>query len=233
VALENAELKRRLTELQQAGNEPPKPKAAVDLGFDEQGLGITDEERETFGESESFVVKIVRRELAAALNKFNTTLDTRLSGVENTATSAISTVHRSAQKRFVDRVREAVPDVDSLIKHANFQDFLASRVPRTTITYNQALTQAHDAEELGDVKDIFQDFRDKYKIVKADKSGYNGAAPSATQEAPAPTANTTRFSMAERKKKSEDYQKGRISYADLEAYKVEFNKAQEDGRVDP
>lgn len=232
--LEADEAKARLTEAERARNEPPKVIAPLDLGFDATATEFTLAERETFDElSEAFVVKVVRRELAAAFQKYGLHLDGRLAGIEKAATTATVTVQRAAEKNFMARVQEKIPDIAQLVGHANFKSWMKEYVPMTNTTFDQALAEAHQAENLKAVVDIFDVFRQKVGLAKASTAGYAGATGSAAQVEPAAAVTGERLTMTERKKKSEQLRKKQITQQEFDKYKMEFDKALAENRVDP
>jgi hypothetical protein len=232
--LEASEAKARLTDAERARNEQSQVIAPLDLGFDASATEFTPAERETFDElSEAFVVKVVRRELAAAFQKYGLHLDGRLAGIEKAATTATVTVQRAAEKNFMARVQEKITDVAQLVGHANFKSWMKEYVPMTSTTFDQALAEAHQAENLQAVIDIFDVFRKKVGLAKPSTAGYAGAAGSAALVEPAAAASGERFTMTERKKKSEQLRKKQISQQEFDKYKAEFDKANEEGRVDP
>jgi len=232
--LEANEVKARLTDLERARNEPPKVVAPLDLGFDPSATEFTPAERETFDElSEAFVVKVVRRELALAFQKYGAHLDGRLAGIEKEATTATVTVQKAAVKSFMAQVQKEVTDVAKLVGHADFKSWMKEYVPMTNTTFDQALAEAHQAENLQAVIDIFDVFRKKVGLVKPSTAGYAGAEGSAALAEPVTAASAKRFTMTERKKKSEQLRKKQISQQEFDKYKTEFDKANEEGRVDP
>jgi len=232
--LEANEAKARLTELERARNEQPRVVAPPDLGFDATATEFTPAERETFDElSEGFVVKVVRRELAAAFQKYGSHIDTRLEGVEKAATTATVTLQRSAEKNFMAKVQENIPDVGKLVGHTDFKSWMKEFVPMTNTTFDQALAEAHRVENLQAVIDIFDVFRKKVGLVKPSTAGYAGAAGSAAAIEPAAAAVGKRFTMTERKQMSEKLRKKQVSQQEFDTYKAEFDKANAEGRVDP
>lgn len=231
------EAQHRLTELEQARNErphasAPPPAAELDLGISEADTALSAELIEQFGESEEYVVRLIRRELRAHLPKMIKDVMGRIEHVERVASDTTQAVTKTNQRRFVERVIEVVPDAQKLIAHANWNDFLASRVPNTRLTYNQASIDAHRDEDLEAVKGIFETFRKRYNISAPNGSAYNGGAPTQGGNAPSPTPPKKKFSMADRQKWSEDYKKGRITFEKLQEFKAEFDKALEAGQVD-
>jgi hypothetical protein len=232
--LEADEAKARLTEAERARNDMPKVIEPLDLGFDATATEFTSAERETFDElSEAFVVKVVRRELAAAFQKFGLHVDSRIAGVEKAATTATVTVQRAAEKNFMGRVQEKIPDIAQLIGNASFKGWMKEFVPLTNLTYDQALAEAHRVENLKDVIDLFDVFRKKVGLAKASTAGYAGAIPSAAVVEPVAAVAGERFTMTERKKKSEQLRKKQITQQEFDKYKAEFDKALAEDRVDP
>jgi hypothetical protein len=231
-ALEAAEARQRLTDLETSRNEEATVITAPDLGFTRDSFEITSAERQEFEESEGFVVKVVRREIAAAFDKFNALIAPQLATVAKQAATVSTRVERTVQKNFIDKVQEAAPDCNALVGHANFKRFLDGIVPMTNLTYNQALATAHRDENLKAVLDIFQAFRTANSIAKPDKTGYNGGAAVRTLAEPAPVVQGKRYTLAERKKWSEDLIKGRVSKEAFEEFKKKFDEAVKDNRVD-
>jgi multidrug efflux pump subunit AcrA (membrane-fusion protein) len=228
--MEADEAKAALTASLQSRKEHTQADEPLDLGYTEADLALLPEEEETFGESKSFVLKLVRAECARLFKAYDARIAPRIAEARSMATEASDRVVKTAQKGFSGRVREKVADVSQLIAHANFKDFLDSVVPMTSMTYNTALNDAHEAENLQAAIDIFNAFRIKYGVKKPSAAGYNGAAPSKaageTKEAP-----SSKHSMAERTKKGEDYRKGRIPKKEFDEYKTSFDAALEAGQV--
>ena len=230
--MEADELRAQLTAAERARKEEPRVVAAPDLGFSEADVALTADETELYGASEAFVVKLIRREIAAALAKFNGALDARLVNVEKTAGSATEVVQKANQKRFSERVMEKAPDVQKLVGHAKFKEFMQTLMPMAGITYNEALNKAHATENLKDVLAIFDAFRTKVGVTQSSTAGYAGASGSAAAAEPAPSTTAKRFTMAERQAKSQALVKGQITKEQFAAYKTEFDAALADGRVD-
>jgi hypothetical protein len=231
------ETQHRLTELERTRNETshapaPSPAAEIDLGISDADTALSTELVEQFGESEEFVVRLIRRELKALLPKAIKDVIGRVEHVERIATDTTLAVTKTNQRRFVERVMEAVPDAQKLIAHVNFKDFMESRVPNTRLTYNQASVDAHKEEDLEAVKGIFETFRKRYNISAPNGSAYNGSAPEAGGTAPSPIPLKKKYSMADRSKWSEDYRKGRVTYEKFQEFKVDFDRALEAGQVD-
>jgi len=231
--LDLEDARTRLTELETTRKQEPAVPVELDLGFTDADAALSAEELEEYGAAEGTIRKIVRQEIAAAMRKYDTHLSPRLTKAEQRAEQATTVVTQSNQKRFMDVVKEKAPDVNTLVVHPAFNTFLRSFVPRTRMTYNQALEDAHKVEDLQGVLDIFDDFRTSAKITKPSTSGYNSGNPTGATGEPTPAPAGKRFSITERKKKSEDYRKGRISREDLDAFMVEFNKALAEDRIDP
>jgi hypothetical protein len=233
--LEAAEARLRLTEAERARNEKPRTPEPLDLGFDANATEFTPEERDNFDPlSESFVVKVVRREMAKVLDKYNGHIDTRFAGVEKTATAATVTLQKAAEKSFMARVQEKVTDVGQLIGNAGFKNWMMEFVPLTNMTYDQALAEAHRTENLKDVVDLFDVFRKKVGMTKPSTAGYAGAAGSAALVEPVADASKgKRFTMTERKQMNQKLIKKQITQQEFDTYKAEFDKANLDGRVDP
>ena len=229
--LEASEARARLTELESARKETAKPSSAFDPGYAESDLAASDED-EAYEESEAFITKVVRREIKAAFAKLDMTVAPKIAQVEKLATETATGVSRHQQNTFVGRVHEAVKDVQELVANPHFADFLKSRVPMSTDTFNDAFNEAHAQEDLKTVKDIFDAFRAKYVQAKSGTAGYNGAAPTAAEIAPVDASKGKRYSLQERQDKSKAYAKGQISWKELQEYKVKFDEAQADGRVD-
>lgn len=231
--MEADELRAQLTAAEHARNEQPRVVETPDLGFTATDVVLTADEKELFGGSEEFVVKICRRVFAELIGKYNVALDTRLVAAEQTAGSVAQTLQESNKKRFSAQVMDKAPDVPKLVGHAKFQEFLRSIVPRTDISYNTALNRAHAQENMKAVLEIFDDFRAKIGVSQSSTAGYAGAAGSAAAAEPAPTQSAKRFTMTERKAKSLQLQKGQISKEEFATYKTEFDKALAEDRVDP
>lgn len=228
------ELTQRLTELETATKgtpqaDVPPPKPLLDVG----NVEFTEEEQRDFGESQEFVAKVARRvfaELAPAL-------EDRLAKLEQGVQTATQSVARTAQSAFQERVFAAVPDLQALISHQNWGDFLDTKEEFSGKTFEQVLGESIRDNSVDRTKRIYDQFRKQYVGEPSDKpstaAGYAGAIPSgaATVEPPNPQA-VQKMKMSDRKKISEDYRKGRITWEQKEEFDKKFVEAEKNGNVD-
>lgn len=224
----NEELSRRLTELEAAAKAVPVPAApAAPIVTD---VDFTPEELESYAESESFIAKVVRKELAKILPS----ITSQIKAVEDTAKGAASTVAAQSTRGFFADVKAKVPNLDTIIKHKHWADFLDAVEPLSGATYQQ-LIQSNVANQRADqLVNIYKTFASKYGVDDGPtSSGYEGAVPSGgAVTPPLEPPKPGKLKMSDRKKASEDYRKNRITWAQLEEVNKKFEEADKIGNVD-
>jgi hypothetical protein len=224
----NEELSRRLTELETSSKAIPTPAAPVapivpDVEF-------TPEELEAYSESESFIAKVVRKELAKILPS----ITNDIKAAKDTATNAVTTLNTQSTSRFFAEVKSKVPNLDQLIKHKHWADFLDAEDPVSGATY-QTLIQHNVAKlRVDQLVNIYKLFATKYGVEETTQpTGYTGAIPSGGANNPPPTPpKPEKLKMSDRRKASEDYRKNRITWAQLEEVNKKFEEADKIGNVD-
>lgn len=239
LAQELEELQHHLTALQSpakgngaapvAAPATPAPAAfAVDVGE----TTVTPEEEAEYGDSKPYILKLVRAEVKAVLDKLLPGIQAKFEEVGGAVEKAVGGVRTVREQSFITRVKAAIADFDTIVGHTNWKDFLQARRPGTTLTNSDAIGAAHSSQSLEVIQEIFADFRNKYigaggKGAYAGAVGSGGATPSTGQ-----TEVTGKLPISERNKASEDFKKGRISWEELQVVKKKFDAAEAAGNVD-
>lgn len=225
----NEELARRLTELEAAAKAVPVPAdPAAPIVPD---VEFTPEELESYAESEGFIAKVVRKELAKILP----TITNQIKAVEDTARGVASTVATQTTRGFFAEVKSKVPNLDALIKHKHWADFLDAVEPLSGATYQQLIQHNVSNQRVDQLVNIYKTFATKYGVEETvtTTSGYEGAVPSGgAVTPPLEPQKPTKLKASDRKKASEDYRKGRITWAQLEEVNKKFEEADKLGNVD-
>lgn len=224
----NEELSRRLTELEAAAKATPTP--AAPSAPTTEAEEFTAEELEAYSESRTFIAKVVRQELAKVLP----TITAQLDEVRNTAKAATSTVQQQSSRSFFAELKAKVPNLDNIIKHKHWADFLDAEDDMSGATYG-ALIQHHVTnQKLEALANVYKKFATLYGVEAAPATnGYAGAVPSGgAASVPQPPAKPVKLKASDRKKASEDYRKGKITWAQLEEVNKQFEIADKAGNVD-
>jgi hypothetical protein len=238
------ELTHRLTELENQGKPPgngtppASPPANGNTGrtleaIDATGIVFTPEEEEQFGESRSYVERVAQAVVVRELNKIFPQLNDLIGEVRNTASTAATVTSRIQATSFNVAMQQAVPDLQALIKHKNWEAFLDEVVPFTKYTFEQMLGHYLREQDVPNLKTIYDGFRDKYVKPIPGKSGWESGAPDGGATPP-PNDNTTpqKLKLSDRTKASEDYRKGRLSWDNLQKVNKQFDEADKKGLVD-
>lgn len=241
VELENAELTRRLTDAEERAKAVPQaPPAASEAApgpvqVNPGDTALTADEQSEYEDSEGTISKIARREAAKlindAMNKMHSLFEDRVKKVETGVQTATSTAQRASVASFAGQVKEKIANFDTVINHKHWNDFLDSKVPVAGIKYREALANAHHERSMEDMQGLFKTFSDKY-IGESDGSSGYGSISTTDTGAPPASKEKTMLKMSERRKASEDFLKGRITAAELDAIKDKFTKADKEGRID-
>lgn len=236
--LAQEEMAHRLTELEKAAKSTPAPAAAAPVLASEDVTFTPDEEKE-FGDSREFISKVVRQELGKVIGPLNELLaDIRkeTQAAAQTATQATTLVAKRAETEFFGKVNAAVPNLAAITKHKNWGDFLDETDDLTGITYEKLLGHNVSRENLKAVTAIYKKFSDKYLGSEGDEvqAGYAGGANPSGNAAPnaSKPAAPEKLKFSDRKRASEDYRKGRITYDQLQEVVTKFNEAEKLGNVD-
>lgn len=195
----------------------------------------TPEELEQFGEAESYIAKIARRESAAHANKAVEHLHARIlaleSGVQTVANSAI----RAGDSSFLSEVKREIPNFSEIIANPKWgTEFAGKLVPVAGISYKEALGRAHAERNIGNIKAIFKAFENQYVApTSTEQSGYAAVATTdIAVPADAGRKDSNKLPFSARKEASDNYIKGRISKAALEEIVEQYRKAEVSGNID-
>ncbi len=234
--LANEEAQHRLTELEKASKSVPA--ATPTPALQEETVTFTEEEEKDFGDSREFITKVVKNEVNKALRSINdlvTELRGEIGSAKTLATTANTTVVQSAERRFFAQVKESVPNLDAIVKHKNWSDFLDHTDELSGATYHQLLGHNIKNENLNAVKKIYQKFSDQY-LVGSDttvQAGYAGGAPSGgAVQTPVVSGAAVKLKQSDRRKASEDYRKGKITWDNLQEVSKKFDEAEKSGNIE-
>lgn len=233
-------LTRRLTELEDGSKGSPKPAAkpaAAAESWEPTPVQFTEDETKDYGESKSFVAKVVQEALNSALPKLTSRIDAieeQLSGVRTMAEGASKTVSSVRAKTYTDQVRDKVPEFEECTGHKNWRDFTEATDPDTGDTWAELIQRNFAKENVAGMVRVFNKFKEKYGVGKAPTAtGYEGAIPgggSGSDEEIDTGPKMLPFSK--RKEAHKKYINKEISYEDYEKIKSEYDAADREGRVD-
>lgn len=233
--LQREEIALRLTELEKTSKAVPvAPVSAPAL--ETEPVTFTPEEEKDFAESKDYIAKVVRHEIgkiAPQINAMLAKLDEKIKAVEGTATEAASTVQATNSRTFLAHVKEKVPNLEKIKSHANWGDFLDETHPLVGATYEQLLAHNLKQGNLDAVVGIYKVFSDKYLAGVSDvTAGYAGGAPSGTVETPVAAPAVVKLKQSDRRKASDDYKKGRITWEQLQEVDKKFAEAEKNGMIE-
>jgi len=226
-----ADLKDRLRRLEaelqaRAQPEPKKPEVPeID----------TKKDAEVFGEDlVQMVVRIVDSKFGRLVNDF----DERLKVIEARHAATTETVQKTAKEVFLDRVKQAVPDLDAVNTNPAFLEWLADTDLVSGYVRQDILDHAAGSLDVGRVVGIFNAFKATQAPAQAT------VAPPAKQQlerqvaprstAPAATPDTPRiYTVADVEQFYADVRRGlyRGKDAQAAAIEAELNQALSEGRV--
>lgn len=241
-----AELTQRLTELEKGDKPSSNTPAATPSAsatpaapvMDTSAIQFSDDENNQYGDSRPYIEKVVDLRLADQLNKLVPGLRQMVEEAKQTATTAVTTVHQQQTRGFLADVKGKVPDMAQLISHKHWGDFLAETNDFAGATYDQLLAHNVRNQNLTGVVKIYDAFREKYvgasqQQQQQTNAGYAGAAPQGgAAQAPQQQPQVAKLKVSDRKKASEDYRKGKITWDQLQEVNKRFDDAEKAGNVD-
>lgn len=236
--LELEDARGRLTELENSNKSVPTPSvpaapSSAPAAIDTTGITFTDEENEQYGESRAFLEKVVDLRVASVLNKLLPTLTASIEEVKQSATRAATSVEDNNARAFHTTVTAAVPDIGELIKHKHWAAFLDEIEGFSGATFDQVLTHNVSKKQLAPLVKIYDTFREKYVKSAESNGGFAGAVPGGgAVQLPPDKGQVVKLKVSDRKKASEDYRKGSISYEQLQVISKKFQEADALGNVD-
>lgn len=224
----NEELARRLTELEGAAKAVPVPAAPAAPIVEAEAF--TPEELEAYAESESFIAKVVRKELAKILPA----ITEEIKAAKDTANNAATSLATQSSRNFFAEVKAKVPNLDAIIKHKHWGEFLDAVEPLSGATYQTLIHHNISNQRVEQLVNIYATFAAKYGVEQATQpTGYAGAVPSGgAVTPPLEQPKPAKLKISDRKKASEDYRKQRITWAQLEEVNKKFEEADKIGNVD-
>ncbi|MES2704853.1 MAG: hypothetical protein V4649_19615 [Bacteroidota bacterium] len=234
--LKQEDMSHRLTELEKLSKsvpEPTLPAPAIAV----EAVEFTQDEEKEFGDSKEYIAKVVKQQLGAAFAQINalvTELRTEVAAARQTATGAATTVAESTARSFLSQVQAAVPNLQQIKLHKNWGDYLDETDEMSGATYEQLLAHNVKNGKLDQVKNIYKRFEAKYmQGVDTTAAGYNGGAPSGSAtEVPVVPAAQGKLKQSDRRKASEDYRKGKITWDQLQTVNKKFEEADKAGNID-
>lgn len=121
---------------------------------------ITDEERETYGDS----VKLIERIASAHASAILTQVDTRLTALEDQFTQSIEQVQTGVQdmrsSSYSQQLELQVPDLNTLTNNPAFLAYTHQQIPYSGgVTVGQRIKEAHSRGELSTVVAFMNEFR--------------------------------------------------------------------------
>ncbi|NML34519.1 hypothetical protein [Paraburkholderia antibiotica] len=243
---ELAEARRQLTELQTGGASSVQPsgKQGTSSAAESQLPDLSDEELAMYGDFTPVAEKLIARATAPLLKEIAELRDG--SRVIN------EQMGQSAEQLFVRDVAARVPQMQSISKSQEWQDFLQQPIPLTSLKIQDALMEAHQGRNLAGVVAIFNAFgktQGASQHQQADastQSAANGAtgASSSTDAnglgqfaTPARTSSNgtarpaAKFKESDYRKRMEDMRMQRITKAEFMKFEQEFQEARARGLV--
>jgi hypothetical protein len=236
------EVTQRLTELEgtnksvpspRTPSTPPTPPAAA---IDTSGITFTDEETTNYGETRAYIEKVARLEVAKTINELLPGIQQQIKEAKESVEQVSSSVTTQAQQTFRQELLKAVPNLQELIRHKNWEDFLDKTEEFTGQTFEALLSynlKNHNVESLAK---IYKKFEEQYIKPIAGNGEFAGAAPDggATQLPPDPNAPKPKLKMSDRRKASDDYKFKRndMTWEKLQVIQKEFDKAIEAGNIE-
>src|ERR1700743_981759 len=237
-------LNQRLTELLHAskGSPTPRPRgppaAAQVESWEPTPVTFTDEETKDYGESKSYIAKVVQEVLNTTLPKLMARVDTleaQIDGVKSVAEGASKTASGVKARSYTDQVRAKVPEFDECVNHKYWHDFTESTDPITGDTWAVVIQNMLAREYVDGMVRVFDTFKQKYGVGKpAAASGYEGGMPSGGSGGDGLEVETgpKMLPFSKRKEASKKYINKDISFEEYEKIKAEYDKAESEGRVD-
>lgn len=233
--LKSEEMALRLTELEKTSKAVPEP-AVSTPALSSETVTFTPEEENDFKDSKEYIAKVVKHEISKLIPRINdliAKLDEKVKAVEGTATHAVSTVQATNERTFLSQIKEKVPNLAKIKEHKNWGDFLDETHPLLDATYEQLLAHNIKKGNLDAVVKIYKAFTDKYLTDSTDvTAGYAGGAPSGAVQTPVTPGAPVKLKQSDRRKASDDYKKGRITWAQLQEIDKKFTEAEKAGLIE-
>lgn len=191
--------------------------------------GLTDEEQRVYAESAPVIAKLSRKEAVAVVQQIIQPLAQEIAELKRGQKEVGDRSTNTEEALFVRAVQGAIPNMADKVKHPDWGEFLAKKAPFSRATYRDLLQAAHHARDLDAVTEIFGAFAP----ATLGTSGAFSAPPNTTAgRMPTRAAAKPTLKLSERKKASDDFRMGRITYAKLQEIQKKFAEAEAEGRID-
>lgn len=236
-------LKTRLTELESVakGNGKPSgeaPPAAAD--WEPLDAAYTDKDNEDYGESKSFVVKVINEQLNAVVPKLLSriaSLEASLKDIRNVADGASKTASSVKAQGYTEKVKEKLAEdggnFDDCVNHKNWSDFTQSSDPDTGYTYAELIKSNLERENVTGMVRVFNKFREKFGVGKTKQpTGYEGALPTGVATPSNDDEGEKMLPFSERKEAHRKFINKEISFEKYEKIRQKFEAADKENRVD-
>lgn len=203
---------------------------------------LTPAQREAFGDdSVEFVKNLTKKELLAyikpllgkvkameqSLSRLSD-LD-RLPNLERTVQASAAETQRVREEEFFRKeVLSFFPDFESVREVPDWKDYLSTDIPGKGIKIGNLLNQYRMQHDAPGIRSIIETY---YAKNKARPNIGDLAVPNKTQTNGEPPTKP-KFRASEYKSKLRDFTSRRLPKADWDAYKLEFNTALNEGRVE-
>lgn len=236
--LQREDMSHRLTELENRSKSvseaaPSAPAPAISV----EAVEFTADEEKDFGDSKEYISKVVKAQLAPVMGTINaliTELRTKITAAEQTASGAVNTVQKATADSFLSQVHAAVPNLEAIKQHKNWGDYLDETDELSGATIEQLLAHNIHKGKIGPVAKIYKRFEEKYmQGATPNLAGYNGAAPSGGgTDLQANPAVQGKLKQSDRRRASEDYRKGKITWEQLQVVNAKFDEADKAGNIE-
>ena len=222
------EVNTRLDELK-AARALPQPAAPV-VAPVPLDTGLTDLERDTYKDALPVIEKLATRIAKQALEDAGLpTLKTEVGEIKNSTGALAKTQITQDENAFYGRVRDKFPKMDSIVKEAEWGEYMSTRVPFSPYTFGQALIAAHNARDFERVVEIFDGYKPTPKPTIDELATPSRRADTVDPVARAQLKPTLKWS--ERVKASEEFRKGRITRERMDQINALYAEAEKEGRI--
>lgn len=231
------EMSARLTELEGTAKATPKVEPKVEparsLKVEAGDVALTEQEEQEFGNSKSFIRKLVRMELAEAMNPVLEQVEAAMQSVRSEAKTASTTASDVRKNSFLEAVQGKVGNLQELISHKHWPDFLNTVEPTTGDTYAVVLQGSVNKGRVDPVANVYRKFEQAYGVTKTSSAAYAGAAPSGgAATTPVIPEAVVKLKGSDRKKAGEDFRMSRITWKELQEVDAKYKAADTKGNVD-
>lgn len=240
----NEELAHRLTQLESQGNAPnngatppaatpPAAKPGKLAAPSADGINFTDEENEQYGEGRSYIERVARLVVVEELVRLLPQIESQLEETRTTATSAAQSLNRVQANSFNAEVLKATPDIQTLIKHPQWQAYLDEVEPFSRKTMQVLLEHHVVNKDVDGMKQVYDAFRTKYVKPLPGSTGWESGAPDGgATPPPDDSKKQDKLKLSDRTKASLDFRHGKITWAQLQEVNTKFDEADKKGLVD-